>query len=142
LAAEWPRDGVALPPAERTLTRWSSKCKWIELAAAHDERVAQRAVAKIETAQARTIADLAVQSIQAADRGFDAALKLEPQSFGEAINGAVAAGKFASLLTGGATERTESAVRRLSIDIKAGLAKVRAASMIDADPASKTDTKH
>jgi hypothetical protein len=48
-------------PAEITIRKWSAKHNWQALAAEHDQRSTQRAVAKIETQQADQKADAALE---------------------------------------------------------------------------------
>jgi hypothetical protein len=45
----------------RTIKTWSSKNNWQALAAEHDKRVTERAVARTETEQATALADAAVE---------------------------------------------------------------------------------
>jgi hypothetical protein len=54
------RLGTGAAPSERTLKRWSKAHCWSARAAAHDERVTARVVAKVETAQATEQASAAL----------------------------------------------------------------------------------
>jgi hypothetical protein len=53
--------GAAAIPSERTLMSWSSKHKWPALAAEHDKRSTERAVAKLESKHADQTADAALE---------------------------------------------------------------------------------
>ncbi len=105
------------PPALVTLKSWSSKFDWQVVAVAHDERVAERVAKKAEEAsidegwdRVQILNDVARRSLEKAAEALEnekiaPATAYELQSL---INTAVTAIKTGELLSGHATDRSET----------------------------------
>ena len=115
LFRRYSESNLAKPPAEITLKWWSRRDHWVEEAKEFDERVGRRLRARAETAAVRQSFNRVAALNAVAQRCLEVAAHSNIENATSAadiralVTAAVDAIKLAEVLTGGVSDRTESA---------------------------------
>jgi hypothetical protein len=129
LFRRYSESDLANPPAEITLKWWSRRDHWVEAAREFDERVGRRLRARAETAAVKQSFNRVAALNAVAQRCLEVAAHGEIENATSAadmralVAAAVEAIKLAEVLTGGVSDRTESA-RGIAAEAKELLQKL------------------
>jgi hypothetical protein len=129
LFRRYSESNLAKPPAEITLKWWSRRDHWVEQAREFDERVGRRLRARAETAAVKQSFNRVAALNAVAQRCLEVAANSNVENATSAtdiralVAAAVDAIKLAEVLTGGVSDRTESA-RGIAAEAKELLQKL------------------
>jgi hypothetical protein len=129
LFRRYSESNLAKRPAEITLKWWSRRDHWVEEAREFDERVGRRLRARAETAAVKQSFDRIAALTAVARRCLDVAIHGELEKATTAtdiralVTAAIDAIKLTEVLTGGVSDRTESA-RGIAAEAKELLQKL------------------